>query len=153
MWEVQQHVIDEAVPAAIGAATAGAFYYLSNKFNRRHDNVVTDRETASAVFSEESEIAKDLRIAALSMKAMTDELKLQRAAATASGIFPMKFGPETTLAKLKAYRKRDPLFRQAIAKFVEAEATQTDPVEGLPFEEETGGQGPVQSKIREMLRA
>ena len=58
-------------------------------------------------------------------------------------------GLEANLAALRAYRKRDPGFQQAIAAFVEAEATLDDPVEGrLEKPEPTG---PVQSKIRELM--
>jgi predicted transcriptional regulator len=67
-------------------------------------------------------------------------------------------GLEASLAELKAYRKKDPGFRRAIAKVVEAEATLKDPLEGEPFEElEDGGParsgGPVQDKLREVLGA
>jgi predicted DNA-binding protein len=41
---------------------------------------------------------------------------------------------EADLNSLKAYRKKDPGFRRAIAAFVEAEATGRDPLEGEPFE-------------------
>jgi hypothetical protein len=72
------------------------------------------------------------------------------------------------MKRLEAYRKKDPKFRRAIAKFVEAEATTPDPLEGEPFEEteesltssgtstgtSTGkSTGPVQSKVREVLGA
>lgn len=65
---------------------------------------------------------------------------------------------EATLADLRAYRRRDPGFRRAIAAFVEAEATLDDPLEGEPVEGRlVKGQlkpaGPVQSKIREILGA
>ena len=65
---------------------------------------------------------------------------------------------ETHLASLRAYRKRDPGFRRAIAAFIEAETTFDDPVEGKPIEGQfIDGQlkpaGPVQSKIREILGA
>jgi predicted transcriptional regulator len=65
---------------------------------------------------------------------------------------------EAHLADLRAYRKRDPGFRRAIAAFVEAEASSADPVEGKPVEGQfVDGQlkpvGPVQSKIREILGA
>jgi predicted transcriptional regulator len=67
-------------------------------------------------------------------------------------------GLEASLAELKAYRKKDPGFRRAIAKVVEAEATVKDPLEGELFEEpEDGGParsgGPVQDKLREVLGA
>lgn len=39
------------------------------------------------------------------------------------------------LASLKAYRKKDPGFRRAIASFVDAEASQKDPLEGELIEE------------------
>jgi hypothetical protein len=72
------------------------------------------------------------------------------------------------MKRLEAYRKKDPKFRRAIAKFVEAEATTPDPLEGEPFEEteeslksngtSTGtstrkSTGPVQTKVREVLGA
>lgn len=63
---------------------------------------------------------------------------------------------ETDLRRLDAYRKKDPKFRRAITKFVEAEAMVKDPIEGEPFEETDdpkGSTGPVQSKVREVLRA
>jgi len=64
-------------------------------------------------------------------------------------------GLEASLAELKAYRKKDPGYRRAIAKVVEAEAAITDPVEGEPFEEPEGGSsgGSVQGKLREVLGA
>ena len=59
---------------------------------------------------------------------------------------------ETDLRRLDAYRKKDPKFRRAIAEFVEAEATVTDPLEGQPFEETPDKPtGPIQSKVREAL--
>jgi predicted transcriptional regulator len=65
---------------------------------------------------------------------------------------------EANLAGLKAYRKRDPGFRRAIAAFVEAEASLEDPLEGEPImgslvEGELKPAGPVQSKIRALLGA
>lgn len=65
---------------------------------------------------------------------------------------------EARLAALRAYRKQDPEFKRAVAKFVEAEATIEDPLGGEPIEGEfVEGQfkpaGPVQSKIRELLGA
>ena len=63
---------------------------------------------------------------------------------------------ENDLRRLEAYRRKDPKFRRAIDKIVEAEATVKDPLEGQPFEE-TGNPeesaGPVQSKVREVLGA
>lgn len=61
---------------------------------------------------------------------------------------------EADLKSLKAYRKKDPGFRRAIAAFVEAEATGSDPLEGEPFEEGDdlpSPAGPVQSKVREAI--
>lgn len=60
---------------------------------------------------------------------------------------------ETNLAKLRAYRQRDPGFRHAAAAFVEAEATLEDPLEGEPIEVAEKPAGPVQRKIREILGA
>jgi predicted transcriptional regulator len=55
-------------------------------------------------------------------------------------------GLEANLAALRAYRKRDPGFENAIAAFVEAEATLEDPLEGTVIQDtvrrrpaETGG--------------
>jgi len=66
-------------------------------------------------------------------------------------------GLESSLAELRAYRKKDPGFRGAIAKVVEAEATVKDPIEGKPFEETNCDSpksgGPVQDKLREVLGA
>ena len=65
---------------------------------------------------------------------------------------------EASLKALRAYRKQDPHFQQAIATFVEAEATLEDPIEGetcerlLPEKQVTPA-GPVQGRIREILRA
>ncbi len=63
---------------------------------------------------------------------------------------------EASLANLKAYRKKDPGFRRAIAALVDAEATIKDPLEGEPFEETEQEQpkaGPVQTRVREVLGA
>ncbi len=65
---------------------------------------------------------------------------------------------ESNLANLRAYRKKDPGFRRAIAALVEAEASLEDPLEGELIEGQfIEGQfksaGPVQSKIRELLGA
>jgi hypothetical protein len=62
------------------------------------------------------------------------------------------------LSALQKYRKRDPGFKHAIDAFVDGEAHIDDPLEGKPVEGQfVGGQfqpaGPVQSKIRELLRA
>ena len=63
-------------------------------------------------------------------------------------------GLEATLKSLEAYRKKDPEYRRAIAAFVDAEASVTDPLEGEPFEEHEHSRrqpGPVESSIREVL--
>lgn len=65
---------------------------------------------------------------------------------------------EASLSALRNYRKRDPGFQHAIDEFVDAEARLDDPLEGRPVKGQfVGGQfqpaGPVQSKIRELLRA
>lgn len=65
-------------------------------------------------------------------------------------------GLEAELKNLRAYRKKDPRFRHAVAAFVQAEATIKDPLEGQP--KERGGDspqasGPLQSKVREVLGA
>jgi hypothetical protein len=65
---------------------------------------------------------------------------------------------QASLSALQEYRKRDPGFEHAIAAFVDAEAGLEDPIEGEPVEGRfAGGQfqptGPVQNKIRELLRA
>ena len=61
---------------------------------------------------------------------------------------------EANLMALRTYRKQDPEFRHAIGAYVEAEATQKDPLEGEPVV--VGGQikivGPVQSRVRDLLR-
>jgi hypothetical protein len=67
-------------------------------------------------------------------------------------------GLEANLAGLRAYRKKDPGFKRAIAAFVEAEASLEDPLEGEPKEGQfVEGQlkpaGPVQTKIRDLLGA
>jgi hypothetical protein len=67
---------------------------------------------------------------------------------------------EETLASLRAYRRRDPNFKQAIASAATAEAqhANSDPVEGeLVLGELVDGKlveafGPVQSEIRRLLR-
>ena len=65
---------------------------------------------------------------------------------------------ETNLERLRAYRRRDPGFKKAIAAFVEAEATLQDSLEGEPIKGRiVDGRlepaGPVQSRIRELLGA
>jgi hypothetical protein len=60
---------------------------------------------------------------------------------------------ENSLARLRSYREKDPGFKKAISAFVEAEARFADPVEGSWYEEPPVEQGPVQSRIRELLGA
>lgn len=73
---------------------------------------------------------------------------------------------EATLASLRAYRKRDPHFKDAIAAAVEAEATlgKEDPAEGkvvigklvngqLVEERTSEGVSPLQTEIRGLLNA
>ena len=71
---------------------------------------------------------------------------------------PKELNLEATLARLRAYRERDPGFQGAIAAFVESEATLDDPLEGELIEGRfKDGQfapaGPAQSRIRELLGA
>jgi hypothetical protein len=71
---------------------------------------------------------------------------------------PKEVSLEANLSALQKYRKRDPGFEGAIAAFVDAEAHLEDPLEGEPVDGQfVEGQfqpaGPVQSKIRELLRA
>jgi len=66
---------------------------------------------------------------------------------------PKEQSLEESLARLRAYREKDPEFKQAIAEFVEAEARFEDSLEGEWFETAPAKQGPVQSKIRELLSA
>jgi len=62
---------------------------------------------------------------------------------------------EASLKSLKAYRRKDPGFRRAIADFVEAEASASDPLEGEPVEGavEEPAAGPVQDKVRGVIGA
>jgi hypothetical protein len=65
---------------------------------------------------------------------------------------------EAQLAALRAYRKQNPDFQQAMEKFEEAEATIKDPLEGGPVEGQfvQGRFKPAKSaqkKIRELLSA
>ena len=71
---------------------------------------------------------------------------------------PKEASLEASLSALQKYRKRDPGFERAIAAFVDAEVRHEDQPEGKPVEGQfVAGQfqpaGPVQSKIREILRA
>jgi len=71
---------------------------------------------------------------------------------------PKEASLEASLSALQKYRKRDPGFERAIDAFVVAEARLEDPLEGKPVEGQfVAGQfqpaGPVQGKIRELLRA
>jgi len=62
---------------------------------------------------------------------------------------------EANLKTLREYRRKDPGFRRAIAAFVEAEASQKDPLEGEPVESDTEHPsqsiGELQSKLREVI--
>lgn len=71
---------------------------------------------------------------------------------------PKERSLEASVERLRAYRERDPQFRQARKAFVEAEASVEDPLEGQPVKGNlVNGRiepiGPAQSKIREMLGA
>jgi predicted transcriptional regulator len=65
---------------------------------------------------------------------------------------PREQSLEESLARLRAYREKDPGYKQAIADFVDAEASMEDPLEG-EWSEQATVRGPVQSKIRELLGA
>jgi predicted transcriptional regulator len=54
---------------------------------------------------------------------------------------------EADLASLRAYRRGDPDFEQAIVDFAKAEVAGDDPVEGVS----TKAEGPVQKKIHRLL--
>jgi len=54
---------------------------------------------------------------------------------------------ENTLKRLRAYRDLDPEFKQALAGFVEAEASYDDPLEGEPREDK----GPVRDRVQSLL--
>ena len=62
---------------------------------------------------------------------------------------------EANLKALREYRRKDPGFRRAIAAFVEAEASQKDPLEGEPVDSDTDHasqpRGELQSKLREVI--
>jgi len=71
---------------------------------------------------------------------------------------PKEQSLEESLERLRAYRMRDPQFHQARKAFVEAEATEYDPLEGEPIEgnlvnSQVEPIGPAQGKIREILSA
>lgn len=57
-------------------------------------------------------------------------------------------------ARLEAYRKRDPGFEQAAARFVEAEAAlgADDPAEGRPLPRESIAPGSARARVRELLK-
>jgi predicted transcriptional regulator len=65
---------------------------------------------------------------------------------------PKESGLETHLAALRAYRELDPRSERAISAFIEAEVTLEDPVEGK-VDSRHEPAGPVQSRIRELMRA
>jgi predicted transcriptional regulator len=56
---------------------------------------------------------------------------------------------EASLADLRAYRKRDPDFEQAIKAFAKAEVSTEDPIEGQPVK----GASPLRTEIRKLLNA
>ena len=66
---------------------------------------------------------------------------------------------EASLEKLKAYRKKDPGYRLAINKIVDAEVNNPDPAQGLPIEGEwiegrlVEKKGSAQSSLRKLLDA
>jgi hypothetical protein len=71
---------------------------------------------------------------------------------------PKERSLETTIARLRAYRERDPGFQSAIAAFVVSEATLDDPlkgelIEGQFMDGKLAPVGPAQSRIRELLGA
>lgn len=66
---------------------------------------------------------------------------------------PKEQSLEMSLARLRAYREKDPEYKQAISEFVEAEASLEDPLEGEWSEVQSATHGPVQSKIRGLLSA
>lgn len=61
---------------------------------------------------------------------------------------------ERTMSALRAYRKQNPGFKNAIDEFVDAEARFEDPLEGELIESQSSARmsgGPVQRKIRDIL--
>jgi hypothetical protein len=71
---------------------------------------------------------------------------------------PKELSLETTLARLRAYRERDPRFQSAIAELVESEAALDDPlegelIEGKVIDGDLAPAGPAQSRIRNLLDA
>lgn len=67
---------------------------------------------------------------------------------------PQERDMEKILAQLKAYRERDPEFREAIHAFVKAELSYDDPLDDmLMIVEEPKKTGPAQQAIRELLSA
>ena len=67
-----------------------------------------------------------------------------------------------SLDKLRAYRERDPEFKEAIAAVAKAEASFEDPLEGTVFKERSKARthakaqpssAPVQDRIRDLLNA
>jgi hypothetical protein len=65
---------------------------------------------------------------------------------------------ETLLEQVKAYRRLDPDFRQAIRLTAEAEAEAAagaakDPAQGTTYVIESRTAGPAQSRVRELLRS
>ena len=69
---------------------------------------------------------------------------------------PAERALESTLARIRAYRKRDPQYRLATAAIVDSEASLADPLEGALVEGEleegtVKPARPAQSRIREIL--
>jgi predicted transcriptional regulator len=69
---------------------------------------------------------------------------------------PKERSLKASLEQLRAYRKRDPQFRQAGKAFIDAEASADDPLEGESIESQLiNGRvepiGPAQRKIRKIL--
>lgn len=60
---------------------------------------------------------------------------------------------EAALARLRAYKRRDPDFDAAIQQFAEAEASlgRDDPVEGTLSRVEPAALGPTQKRVRQLL--
>jgi hypothetical protein len=63
---------------------------------------------------------------------------------------------DANLVCLRAYQKRDPGCRRAIAEFIETEASLGDPLEGESIdgqfiEKQPEPAAPVQSRLRELL--
>ncbi len=71
---------------------------------------------------------------------------------------PRERSLETSLERLRAYRKRDPELSEARKAFIDSEASLADPLEGEPIEGKlidgrVAPIGPTHSRIRELLGA